>query len=188
MSVELKRTAAILRKAGKTIQASALEEQGSVMEAGVWEHGVVNHKKYGKVFAYEVDGYGSQIIMDDANVPSLLSLPILGFVDVNDKVYQNTRKMILDKSGNPYYLAGKSFKGIGGPHIGLENAWPMSLLLQAMTTDDDEEITENLHLVLRSCSYGLVHESINVNVMRDYTRPWFACKFEMQTWKSAWLT
>lgn len=188
MSVELKRTAAILRKAGKTTQASALEEQGNVMEAGVWKHGVVNHEKYGKVFAYEVDGYGSQIIMDDANVPSLLSLPILGFVDVNNEVYQNTRKMILDKSGNPYYLAGKSFKGIGGPHIGLENAWPMSLLLQAMTTDDDDEITENLDLVLRSCNYGLVHESIDVNVMRHYSRPWFACKFEMQTWKRAWLT
>jgi meiotically up-regulated gene 157 (Mug157) protein len=52
--------------------------------------------------------------MDDANIPSLLALPILGFVPLSDKVYQNTRKMILEKSGNPYYLKGRGFKGIGG--------------------------------------------------------------------------
>ncbi len=174
MSVELKRTAEILRKAGKANQALALEMRGQEMEDGVWEHGVVNHKRYGKVFAYEVDGYGSQTMMDDANVPSLLSLPVLGFVDVNNEVYQNTRKMILEKQGNPYYLEGAGFKGIGGPHIGLENAWPMSLLLQCMTSDDADEITENLELVLKSSRLGLVHESINVNRIRSYTRPWFA--------------
>lgn len=174
MSVELKRTATILRKAGKTAQATILEKRGQAMEVGVWEHGVVQHKKYGKVFAYEVDGYGSQIIMDDANVPSLLSLPILGFVSQEDPVYQNTRKMILEKSGNPYYLSGRAFSSIGGPHIGLENAWPMSLLLQAMTTNDDDEIKRSLELVLKASRLGLVHESINVNLIRSYTRPWFA--------------
>ncbi|KAL5349253.1 hypothetical protein ACLOAV_005541 [Pseudogymnoascus australis] len=174
MSVELKRTAAILRKVGKGRQAQLIEKRGQGIENGVWEHGVVRHKKYGEVFAYEVDGYGSQIIMDDANVPSLLALPILGFVDVRNTVYQNTRKMLLERSGNPYYLEGKAFNGIGGPHIGLENAWPMSLLLQAMTTDDDEEIKESLALVLKASRLGLVHESIHVNRIREYTRSWFA--------------
>ncbi len=114
MAVELKRTAVILRKAGKAVLAQSLEKRGQAIANGVWEHGVVKHKKYGEVFAFEVDGYGSHILMDDANVPSLLALPILGFVGVNDPVYQNTRKMILEKSGNPYYLQGKAFKGIGG--------------------------------------------------------------------------
>jgi meiotically up-regulated gene 157 (Mug157) protein len=114
MAVELKRTATVLRVAGKSVLAQSLEKRGQAIADGVWEHGVVNHKKYGKVFAFEVDGYGSHIIMDDANVPSLLALPILGFVDVNDLVYKNTRRMILEQAGNPYYLQGKGFKGIGG--------------------------------------------------------------------------
>jgi uncharacterized protein len=114
MAVELKRTAAILRIAGKSVLAQTLEKRGQAIEDGIWEHGVVNHKKYGEVFAFEVDGYGSHIMMDDANVPSLLALPILGFVNVNNLVYKNTRKMILEQAGNPYYLRGKGFKGIGG--------------------------------------------------------------------------
>jgi meiotically up-regulated gene 157 (Mug157) protein len=112
--------------------------------------------------------------MDDANIPSLLSLPYLGFLDKSDTVYQNTRKMITSKSGNPYYLEGPAFRGIGGPHAGLENAWPMSLLVAAMTSDDDDEILANINLVRDSSLLGLVHESINVNNIKDYTRPWFS--------------
>jgi meiotically up-regulated gene 157 (Mug157) protein len=177
MSVELLRCSEILRKVGKSSQAQVLEKRGQAIADGIWEHAVVTHKKYGKVFAFEVDGYGSHILMDDANVPSLLALPILGFVEPDNEVYRNTRKMILEKSGNPYYLEGRSFKGVGGPHIGLENAWPMSLLLQVMTTENDTEIIESLDLVLRASRLGLVHESINVNRIREYTseswRFWF---------------
>lgn len=114
MAVELKRTAAILRRAGKSVIAQALEKRGQAIADGIWEYGVMKHKKYGEVFAFEVDGYGSSIIMDDANIPSLLALPMLGFVLPSDHVYQNTRKMILEKSGNPYYLQGSAFQGIGG--------------------------------------------------------------------------
>ncbi|KAF4614295.1 hypothetical protein G7Y89_g15441 [Cudoniella acicularis] len=174
MAVELKRAADILRMAKNVGLAQTLEKRAQSITDGIWEHGVVTHKKYGRVFAYEVDGYGSQIIMDDANVPSLLALPIMGFVDRTDPVYQNTRKMLLDKAGNPYYLNGYAFHGIGGPHIGLEYAWPMSLLLQAMTSDEDSEIKECIALVLKASRLGLVHESINVNRIMDYTRSWFA--------------
>lgn len=174
MAVELKRTAVILRGVGKSVLAQTLEKRAQAITDGIWAHAVVNHKVYGDVFAYEVDGYGSHIIMDDANVPSLLALPIMGFVPQSDPVYHNTRRMLLEKIGNPYYLEGKGFKGIGGPHIGLENAWPMSLLLQAMTTDDDSEIKESLTLVLKASRLGLVHESISVNRIQEYTRSWFA--------------
>lgn len=176
MAVELKRTAAILTAAKNVGLAQILEKRAQAITDGIWEHGVVQHKKYGKVFAYEVDGYGSQMLMDDANVPSLLALPIMGFVDRKDETYQNTRKMLLEKAGNPYYLEGKAFHGIGGPHIGLEYAWPMSLLLQAMTSDNDTEIENCVTLVLGASRLGLVHESINVNRIHDYTRSWFACK------------
>lgn len=115
MAVELQRTAEILAKATEnTILAEHLQKRAKKISNGVWEHGTVVHKKWGKVFAYEVDGYGSHILMDDANVPSLMALPILGFVDVNNEVYQNTRKMLLSKEGNPYYLEGRAFHGIGG--------------------------------------------------------------------------
>lgn len=170
MSVELKRTAAVLEAAGKQDLAKGLREQAESIERGIWEHGVAKHKKYGDVFAYEVDGYGSQVLMDDANIPSLLALPILGFVDVSDTTYQNTRRMILEKAGNPYYLTGKDFSGIGGPHVGLTYAWPMSRLVQARTSSQDDEITASLQAVLQSSRLGLVHESINVNRIVDYTR------------------
>jgi meiotically up-regulated gene 157 (Mug157) protein len=118
MAVELKKTAEILASISKHAKlAQQLEKRAKIIKDGVWEHGVVQHKKWGKVFAYEVDGYGSHILMDDANVPSLLALPILGFVDVKDEVYQNTRKMLLSKEGNPYYLEGRAFHGIGGKYI-----------------------------------------------------------------------
>ncbi|OAR00752.1 hypothetical protein LLEC1_07224 [Akanthomyces lecanii] len=174
MSVELSRAAAMLNKIGKTTVGAELEKWSKKMREGVMEHGIIEHKTFGKVFAYEVDGFGSSIIMDDANYPSLLALPLMGFVDVKDPIYQNTRKMLLSKKGNPYYLSGRNFKGIGGPHIGLKNAWPMSLLVQAQTSDDDEEIMECVNMVLGASLKGLVHESVDVNYVASFTRSWFA--------------
>ncbi|EAQ87950.1 hypothetical protein CHGG_04569 [Chaetomium globosum CBS 148.51] len=178
MAVELKRTAAILRKSTASPTdaqlAQTLEDWGKRITDGIHEHGVVSHRKYGDVFAYEVDGYGSSLLMDDANYPSLLALPLMGFVAADDPTYQNTRRMLLDKAGNPYFLTGQAFNGIGGPHIGLRNAWPMSLLVQAQTSDDDEEIMGCLQLVLNSSLLGLIHESVNVNFVHSYTRSWFA--------------
>ena len=170
MSVELKRTAAILKIVGKNDLANSLLARAQSIDKGIQEHGIITHKAYGEVFAFEVDGYGSQIIMDDANLPSLLSLPLLGYVEASDKVYQNTRKMILEQAGNPYFLSGKAFPGIGGPHIGLQFAWPMSRLVQAMTSEDDDEIKSSLQDVLKSSKLGLVHESINVDMASQYTR------------------
>ncbi|KAM3541441.1 hypothetical protein ARSEF1564_005668 [Beauveria bassiana] len=174
MSVELGRAAAMLNKIGKDAAGAELDKWSKTIREGVMEHGVIEHKTFGKIFAYEVDGFGSSIIMDDANYPSLLALPLMGFVDVKDPIYQNTRKMLLSKKGNPYYLTGKKFKGIGGPHIGLKNAWPMSLLVQAQTSDDDDEITACVNMVLAASPKGLVHESVDVNYIAQYTRSWFA--------------
>ncbi|KAF3352922.1 hypothetical protein VDGD_10137 [Verticillium dahliae] len=174
MSVELNRTASILHASGKKELGDTLQEWSKRIADGIWKHGVVTHRKYGCVFAYEVDGYGSQIIMDDANYPSLLALPLMGFTETTNSVYNNTRRMLLEKAGNPYYLKGRVFEGIGGPHVGLSNAWPMSLMIQAQTSDDDAEITKSLQLVLQSASLGLVHESVDVNFITSYTRSWFA--------------
>ena len=169
MAVELNRTAEILKSAGKDALAEKLRETADSIEKGLWAHGVVDHKRYGKVFAYEVDGYGSSILMDDANLPSLLALPVLGFVDLNNEVYKNTRKMILEREGNPYYLSGRAFSGIGGPHVGLQHAWPMSRLIQAMTSDNGDEIRQCLNDGRDTSRLGLTHECVNVNRVTDYT-------------------
>ncbi|KAH8750739.1 hypothetical protein F5883DRAFT_434639 [Diaporthe sp. PMI_573] len=174
MAVELKRTAKALKAAGEAHTAEKFEKWSQQITDGIWDHGVVQHAKFGRVFAYEVDGYGSHILMDDANYPSLLALPLMGFIPPDDEVYQNTRKMLLSRASNPYYLEGQEFRGIGGPHIGLRNAWPMSLLIQAQTTDDDAEIMGCLDYVLKTAKLGLIHESIDVNSGYAYTRSWFA--------------
>ncbi|KAI9366585.1 Six-hairpin glycosidase-like protein, partial [Pilaira anomala] len=82
----------------------------------IYKYGLIDHPTYGKIFAYEVDGYGSSLIMDDANIPSLLSLSFIGFINQNDTLYQNTRKLVLSKN-NPYYFSGPRGSGIGGPHV-----------------------------------------------------------------------
>jgi meiotically up-regulated gene 157 (Mug157) protein len=176
LSVELGRAAALLRKTKKAPElAKTLQKKSDEICAAVWKYGTTTHPVWGKVFAYEVDGYGSTILMDDANLPSLLALPLLGFVDRNDPTYQNTRKMVLAREGNPFYLVGSQFRGVGGPHIGITHAWPLSLLVQAMTSDDDDEIVNAVEMVLKvSAKEGLIHESVNVERSADYTRPWFA--------------
>jgi meiotically up-regulated gene 157 (Mug157) protein len=113
MAVELRKASEVLRAANNLALAQDLEKRSQVIVDGIWKHGVVNNGA-NRVFAYEVDGYGSRILMDDANVPSLLALPIMGFCDKEDPVYQNTRKMLLSKATNPYYLEGLEFHGIGG--------------------------------------------------------------------------
>lgn len=184
MSVELKKTAEMLKSlVGKekkfppTLEefAQKVEELSKEIRAGIFKHGVYDHPVFGKVFAYEVDGYGSVSIMDDANTPSLLSLPDMGFVEADDPVYKNTRNMILSKNGNPYYLKGDFFEGIGGPHIGTRFAWPMSHIIGIRTSTDDDEISRSLEIVKKSTSdLGLMHESVNVDLPHSYTRSWFA--------------
>lgn len=114
ISVELRRTSRVLMAANKVPLAEKLSNWSDAIRSAVLEHGVVSHRKYGDVFAYEVDGYGSSILMDDANYPSLLALPLMGFCGSQDPIYKNTRRMILERQGNPYYLTGKDFQGIGG--------------------------------------------------------------------------
>jgi len=184
MAVELNKTSAILASLTDVLEEEELpkfveetKKYGATITKGIYDHAIFDHKEFGKVFAYEIDGYGGSVFMDDANIPSLLSLPDLGFLNKEDPIYQNTRKMILSKRGNPYFLQGRHFKGIGGPHIGIHNAWPMSLLLQIRTTNDEKEIMENLNTVLKTTgNLGLVHESVQVNYPggREFTRPWFA--------------
>lgn len=138
------------------------------------KYAIVNHPKYGKVYAFEVDGFGNQYLMDDSNVPSLLALPYLGCMPVSDPVYQNTRKMIWSND-NPYFFKGKAGEGIGGPHVGYDMIWPMSLTMRAMTSSNDTEIKACLNTLRNTdADTGFMHETFHKDDPSKFTRVWFA--------------
>lgn len=144
------------------------------IENAVFEHAIYNHPKFGKVFAYEIDGFGNMLFMDDANIPGLLSLPYLGAVGINADIYVNTRKLILSES-NPYFFKGKFAEGIGGPHIGLNMIWPMSIIMRSLTSLDDDEIKSCLYMLMTThAGTGFMHESFHKDDPNNFTRKWFA--------------
>ena len=144
------------------------------VEQALKKYATCEHPKYGTIYAFEVDGYGSYMLMDDANVPSLLALPYLGDVDVNDPVYQNTRRFVWSED-NPYFFRGKAGEGIGGPHIGYDMVWPMSIMMKAFTSQDDEEIKECIRMLMATdAGTGFMHESFHKDNPEKFTRKWFA--------------
>ncbi|MGN5955956.1 glycoside hydrolase family 125 protein [Sphingobacterium lactis] len=171
----LRQSAEILRKVkNNTELAGKMEALANEVEAAVKQYGIVDHPTHGRVYAFEVDGFGSYLMMDDANVPSLLALPYLGAVDVNDEVYQRTRNYILSDK-NPFFFKGKFAEGIGGPHIGRDMIWPMSIIMRAMTSTNDEEIRECVQTLKRTHGdTGFMHESFHKDDPKKFTRHWFA--------------
>lgn len=144
------------------------------VETALNRYAVVDHPKYGKVYAFEVDGFGNAYFMDDANIPSLLALPYLGAMDKNNPIYQNTRKLVWS-TDNPYFFRGKAGEGIGGPHIGYDMVWPMSIIMRAQTSSNDEEIRACLRMLRDTdAGTGFMHESFHKDNPSDFTRKWFA--------------
>jgi len=138
------------------------------------KNAIKSHTLSDDIYAYETNGYGARYVMDDANVPSLLSLPYLGFLDKNDPQYVKTRNLLLSRA-NPYFAQGPTFFGIGGPHVDDVHPWPMSLITSIFGTDDDATITKDLYTIANNTNgLGLIHESVNIHNGTDYTRPWFA--------------
>ncbi len=147
---------------------------GDELEEALNNYSVHNHLNFGKIFAYEVDGFGNKLFMDDANVPSLLSLPYLNAIDVKEEVYQNTRKFLLSKN-NPYYFEGKAGKGIGGPHAGLNMIWHLSIIMRGLTSIDKNEIRECIKILKHThANTGFMHEAFHKDNANNFTRPWFA--------------
>lgn len=148
-----------------------LEEE---IDDAIRAYGIVDHPIYGEIYAYEVDGYGGCNLMDDANNPSLLSIPYFGYVSADDSIYQNTRKFVWGRS-NPYFYQGTVAEGIGGPHCGKNKIWPMSIISKALTTEDKEEIAECLRVLVNTDNdTGFIHESFHKDNPANFSRSWFA--------------
>ena len=134
----LKKAAEILNTVNQNAEmAKQCTDLAKEVETALKKYATYNHPKYGTIYAFEVDGFGNHFLMDDANVPSLLAMPYLGDVDINDPIYQNTRRFVWSKD-NPYFFKGKAGEGIGGPHIGYDMVWPMSIMMKAFTSQDSQ--------------------------------------------------
>ncbi|MCG6190094.1 glycoside hydrolase family 125 protein [Maribellus maritimus] len=159
---------------GNKTFAKECNELANEVENAIKKYAVVEHPKYGKVYAFEVDGFGNHTFMDDANVPSLLALPYLGLVDKNDKIYQNTRKLVWSED-NPYFFKGKAAEGIGGPHVGYNMVWPMSIIMRANTSSSDNEIAWCIKTLRNTdADTGFMHETFHKDDPANFTRSWFA--------------
>ncbi len=171
----LRQLSEMLRKIRNNTEfAGRCDTLASEVEQAVQKYGVVKHPKYGSIYAFEVDGFGSHVLMDDANVPSLLALPYLGCVKLEDPIYQNTRKFVLSED-NPYFFKGKAGEGIGGPHVGFNYVWPMSIVMRANTTNDPEEIKMCVQMLRDTdADTGFMHETFHKDDPKDFTRSWFA--------------
>ena len=147
----------------------SLKLQKDIIEA-LNKYALVKTDKYGTVLAYEVDGLGNRNMMDDGNLPSLLGMPLLGIVDVNNAIYQNTRKFVLS-ADNPFYYSGKVGSGVGSPHTPKGMVWPLAVLAQAYTATTDEERNQAVQLILDSDPGDhLLHESFDPNNPTRLTR------------------
>ena len=172
----------ILRKAAEILETVNQETDlagecialADEVAAALEKYAVNRTTEFGPVYAFEVDGFGNQYLMDDANVPSLLSLSYLDEGLAADPVCMNTRRFVWSDS-NPYFWRGKAAEGIGGPHIGTEAIWPMSIMMKAFTATDGDEIRWCVETLMNTdAGTGFIHESFHRDDASDFTRPWFA--------------
>lgn len=154
--------------------ATTCKNLADEVEAAVKKYAIINHAVFGQIYAYEIDGFGSSLVMDDANVPSLLSLPYLNSIKRDDTLYVNTRNYALSEY-NPWFFKGKAAEGIGGPHTGRDTIWPMGIIMRAITSNSDDEIKKCLKMLKETHNgTGLMHESFWIDDAKNFSRSWFA--------------
>lgn len=141
---------------------------------GINDHAIISDPKYGKIYAFEIDGYGSHLAMDDPNIPSLLSAPFIAYTTTRDPIYANTRRKILSRD-NPYFAWGPAISGVGSQHTLPGNVWPMANIMAILTSEDENEVVANLRMILNSTAgLGLIHESVSAHDAGRYSRSWFS--------------
>lgn len=154
--------------------AQQAQQLATTIQKGIEKYGTTTNEAGEKIYAYEVDGLGHQLLMDDSNMPSLLSAPYLDYVAMTDPLYLATRKTILSPE-NPYYYAGKYGKGIGSPHTPPEYIWPIGLAVQGLTQPDRREKRRLLELLAQTTAgTQMMHEGFDVHDPKQFTREWFS--------------
>jgi meiotically up-regulated gene 157 (Mug157) protein len=142
------------------------------VEHALHQHAIATTPE-GTIWAYEIDGYGSRLLMDDANVPSLLGLPYLAS-SPDAALYARTRAFCWSDR-NPWFFRGTAGEGIGGPHVGRDMIWPMSQIMYALTSSSPQEIRRSLTMLKGAAAgFGFMHESYFKDDPRRFTRAWFA--------------
>ncbi|GEM01395.1 hypothetical protein SAMN05421839_11037 [Halolactibacillus halophilus] len=159
---------------GEDILIKRMQQLQKDVQQGIENYGIVHHPEFGEIYAYETDGFGHHVLMDDAGTPSLLSAPYLGYCRVDDEIYQNTRKFVLSE-GNPYYYEGIYAKGLGSPHTPEGYIWPIGLSMQVLTEQDPKKIKALIDtLASTDAGTNYMHEGFDANDPYQYTREWFA--------------
>src|SRR5690606_35999241 len=144
------------------------------IDFGIQTYGIVDHPRFGKIYAYETDGFSNYNLMDDANVPSLLSLPYLGYCAPDDPLYLRTRAFVLSDE-NPNYHSGRYASGVGSPHTPGNYVWHLELIMQGLTATDSAEQRDVIDMILATTAgTNLMHEGFDPDAPERYTRPWFA--------------
>jgi len=173
--VSLKQMTEILNHLGVQNQlAKDATDLANEVDVALEKYAIGDHLDYGKTIAFEADGFGNKMYMDDANIPNLLSLPYLGAMEIDNPIYKNTRKFVLSKN-NPWFFKGEFAEGVGGPHVGADMIWPMSIIMRAMTSTDEQEIIDCLNMLMKThAGTGFMHETFHKDNPDNYTRSWFA--------------
>ncbi|WP_327635684.1 glycoside hydrolase family 125 protein [Kribbella sp. NBC_00482] len=161
----------VLRDEPLADRAKALKAE---IDEGIATFGTVEHPEHGRVYAYEVDGLGETLLMDDANMPSLLSIPLTGYAAPDDPTYLATRALLLSPE-NPYYYSGTAASGIGSPHTPPRYIWHIALAVQGISSTSAEERQQLLELLRDTTGgTGQMHEGFDVDDPRKFTREWFS--------------
>lgn len=173
--VSLRQAAEMIKLVSKDATlAGSLSALADEVAAALKQYAITSHPKFGKLYAYEINAFGSHVLMDDANVPSLLGLPYLGAVSAQDPLYKATRSYVWSEE-NPFFFKGRAAEGIGGPHIGKDMVWPMSITMKALTSTDDKEIRWCIDTLQKTHGgTGFMHESFHKDDPAKFTRKWFA--------------
>lgn len=168
--LQLRRLAAFA-SAHDTSLAQSATRLANQLSAAIAKFAIVKHLG-SEIYAYEVDGRGGAIVQDDANYPSLLSLPWLGIQ--RDETYRKTRALVLN-AANPWFFSGEFGSGVGSPHTGENMIWPLAIAMQGLTEEQPATQLAALRLIERTRSKsGFIHESFDVADPEHFTRDWFS--------------
>lgn len=160
----------VLQDTELAAQARALKDE---IRNAIERFGRTRTEAFGEVYAYETDGYGMYQLMDDANVPSLLSMSYLGY-PADKTVMENTRRLILSEA-NPYYYTGAAASGIGSPHTPPRYIWHIALAVQGLTSPDIADKLQILRtLAATTGGTGVMHEGFDADCPERFTREWFS--------------